>query len=155
MADNLRKPALDNYALICQCLDELEIKYEKEEDKLSVHFPFMSEQKEVIYVGFYVRESQQLISLNIFPDYKVNQSKIIEMAIATSQFNYFLYDGSLDLNVGTGEMLFRMTSNFWDSLLSVEVIKQMLVVGINSASEKFSILKKLNNDEVKLDDIFK
>ena len=44
MAGNKEKYALDNYKLVCKCLDELEVVYKKDDEKLEASFLFKDDE---------------------------------------------------------------------------------------------------------------
>ena len=152
MADNLRKAALDNFKLICKALDEIEYQYDTDLDNLRIKFGYITEEEDRLFVNFFIKEDQQLITLYICPDYDIQRNKRLDVAIATSVMNYDLYDGSFDLNIETGKIMFRMTTNFWDSLLSTEVIKQMLTVGVDLTESRYKVLRDINDGRLNIKD---
>ena len=148
MADNKEKYAFENYKLVCKVLDELEINYKKDDERLSASFLYQDVDGEKYIPDFYINARQQLIVLNVYPEFKIRDDNILPVAIAVCQINYGVVDGYFDLNVAEGDIAFKMTSNFWDSLLSGEVIKQMLMVGINTAKDWFATIKKISDGEL-------
>ena len=152
MAGNKEKYALDNYKLVCKCLDELEVVYKKDDEKLEASFLFKDDEGKNYVPFFSINPDQQLIVLNVYPDFVISHENILPVAIAISQINYGLFDGSFDLNVASGDIAFKLTTNFWDSLLSTEVVKQMLMVGLDGAREFFPTIKKISDNELDVDE---
>ena len=147
MADNKEKYAKENYQLICKALDEVELKYDKDDEKLRVRF-ILEDNGNRFVPEFHISPSQQLIVLNIYPEFKIEEENMLPVAISVCQINYGLFDGYFDLNVAEGDIAYKMTTNFWESLLSTEVIKQMLVVGFNTAKDWFATIKKISDGEL-------
>ncbi|MBO4668150.1 MAG: YbjN domain-containing protein [Bacilli bacterium] len=145
MADNLKKSALENYKLICNALDEIEFDYETDEENLKVRFGYITEDEERLHFVFSIKQNQQLITLYIYPEYDVKKEKTLDIAIATSVINYALIDGSFDFDTESCDLMFRMTTNFWDSLLSTEVVKQMIFAGAAITEQDFKILSEIND----------
>lgn len=128
MEDNL-KVAKTVYNMLCDTFTENKVKYARHDDELVVSFEFTGEDIPMDFVAR-VDAQKQLIVFNSWLPFSFGEDKRLQGAIATNQINYALSDGSFDYNYETGEVLFRMTTSFRDSLIAGEAIMYMLVCAV-------------------------
>ncbi len=138
------KLAGEAFRTLCESMDELNWRYEKDEEKMVIHFRVTGEDIPMEFV-VHCDAERQLIRLMSFLSFKIMEDKRIDLAIATSHANYLLADGSFDYNLGDGTIIFRMTSSFRESLVGVELFKYMIQVAcltVDKYNDKFLMLSK-------------
>lgn len=82
-----------------------------------------------------IDEEKQLIVLLSPQQFYIKPEKIRDVAAAISQINYSLTDGSFDLDVRSGMIIFRMTSSFAGSLISPRVLEYMIECAVYTVDE--------------------
>lgn len=142
--DKKLKNAQNVYKTLCAMLDDKELKYEKHEDDLVVTFILGGDDIPMQFV-LKVDSDRELIRLISPIPASFEGDKRIDGAIATSQVNYRLADGSFDYDFRQGRVLFRMTSSFIDSLISKDLFEYMVAVAsytVDEYNDKFFMLAK-------------
>lgn len=132
------------YKTMCEMLDDKQLRYEKHIEDLVVTFAMRGDDLP-IQIILNVDAERQLVRLLSPIPLTVGEDKRLECAIATSQVNYYLADGSFDFDYKGGKIIFRLTSSFTDSLLSKELFEYMVSVTcytVDDYNDKFLSLAK-------------
>ena len=138
------KNAQKVYDTLCNMLDEKKLRYDKHPEDLVVTFGMTGDDLPMHFV-LNVDANRELIRLMSLVPVQFEGDKRIEGAIATSQANYRLADGSFDFEYKTGRVMFRMTSSYMDSLISKELFEYMIAVAcytVDEYNDKFFMLAK-------------
>lgn len=115
MADvNLMEKAIAEYDLLCNTLNEMGWRYERDKSKLSVETMVQGEDIPIRYFIQIVPDVQLLQIYSHMP-FTVPEDKRLEMSYILNCINSKLVDGSFDFNIDNGGLLFRVTSSFIDS----------------------------------------
>ena len=139
---------------LCGMLDQKDFKYEIHEEDLVVTFGMGGDDLPMHFVINIDAERDLIRVLSRLP-FVFEEDKRVDAAIATSQINYRLADGSFDFNYKTGHVLFRMTSSYKDSLISMEVFEYMIAVASFTIDEYNDKLLMLAKGMITVDEFFK
>ncbi|MBR2912810.1 MAG: YbjN domain-containing protein [Oscillospiraceae bacterium] len=139
-----KKAALNVYETICQMFDDLEFKYERHDEDLVVSCSIKGEDfpMDILFIVDADRELVQLLSPMPF---RISEDKRIDTAVAVAVANYGLINGSFDYDMSDGEIRFRATQSFLDSILGKEVFRYMLgasTSSIDKYNDRFFMLNK-------------
>lgn len=139
-----KKAALNVYETICQMFDDLEFKYERHDEDLVVSCSIKGEDfpMDILFIVDADRELVQLLSPIPF---RISEDKRIDTAVAVAVANYGLINGSFDYDMSDGEIRFRATQSFLDSILGKEVFRYMLgasTSSIDKYNDRFFMLNK-------------
>lgn len=96
-------------------------------------------------VFMFVRPEREIVSLLSPIPVKVPEDKRVEMALAVTMANFGMIDGSFDYDLERGEIRFRLTESFVESLLGAEQFRYMLGVSVNTVdrfNDRFLMLAK-------------
>lgn len=96
-------------------------------------------------VFIFVRPEREIVSLYSPIPVKVPEDKRVEMAVAVAMANDGMIDGSFDYSLSKGEIRFRLTESFVESLLGQEQFRYMLGVSVNTIdrfNDRFLMLAK-------------
>ncbi len=104
------------YQTLCEAIERREWSFNKDEEKLLVHFGVNGEDIPMQFILFVDAERQLIRLLSPLP-FKMSESKRMEGAIATCAASYGIVDGSFDFNLADGTIVFRMTASFRESLI--------------------------------------
>ena len=148
MADERElKQAKATFATLCKYLDDKGWKYDVDdtsEDRLTIKSGAATNDFPVEF-RVIVDADRMLVSyLSILP-FRAPEDKLIDMALATTVANYGIVDGSFDFNIETGNIIFRLTSSFRESLLGTELFEYMIIVAtstVDAYNDKFFMLSK-------------
>ncbi len=129
---------------LCLALDNMDWKYNKHEEDLTVTCGAQGDDLPIEFV-IDVNEKRELVILLSQMPYTIEEGKRLELAIAISAVNNMIVDGCFDYNVKTGKIVFRMTNCFADSVLHDEVFAYMMLISsktIDEYNDKFFMIGK-------------
>lgn len=144
MADNKAQVAKEIYNSLCDAIDKIGWKYDKEEDKLLVHFAVSGEDIPMKFIMF-VDEDRQLLRLISYMPFKMSEAKRYEGAVAACVSSYGLIDGSFDYDITDGEISFRMVQPFMDGSISESTFMHMISFScsvVDDYNDRFMALDK-------------
>lgn len=148
------KSAQNVYNTLCELLDEKELRYEKHVEDLVVAFTMRGDDFPMQFIVNIDAKRQLVRVLSPLP-VTFEDDKRVEGAIATSQINYRLADGSFDYDYAKGKVIFRLTSSFADSLLSKDLFEFMLAVAMYTVDDYNDKLYMLAKGKMPIEDFFK
>lgn len=134
MADEKIKQANIVYRTLCKALDEREWKYAEHPEDLVITFTYTGEDIPMEFVMAVDADRQIVRILSRLP-FKFPSDKRVDGAVATSYINYKLADGSFDYDYTTGEILFRLTATFIESIISGDLLWYMVVCACGTVDE--------------------
>ena len=144
--DKKLKNAKAVYNTLCKMLDGKNVRYDKHPEDLVITFTMRGDDLPMYFI-LNIDAKRDLIRLVSPIPVVFEGDKLLEGAIATSQANYYMADGSFDIDLKTGKVYFRMTSSYLDSLISEELFEYMVAVAgytIDEYNDKFLMLSKGN-----------
>ncbi|MBQ4112373.1 MAG: YbjN domain-containing protein [Clostridia bacterium] len=144
MAENNMRKAVEVYNTVCSMLDNIGWKYEKVEEKLMIRSGVKGDDLPIEFVVM-VKPKNEVVQLLSAMPFNMPEDKRVEGALAICTANYGLIDGSFDYDLSDGQIVFRLTSSYRDSLLSEELIKYMVMVSagtIDKYNDRFFMLAK-------------
>ena len=144
MAEYDMKKAVEVYDTLCSMLDNIGWKYDKVEEKLMVKSGVKGEDLPIDFLMF-VKPRNQVVQFISSMPFNMPEDKRVEGALAVCTANYGLVDGSFDYDLSDGQILFRLTSSFRDSLLSEALFEYMIMVSastIDKYNDRFFMLAK-------------
>lgn len=113
------------YKLLCDMLDQRNIRYEKNKDDLLVKFE-MAGEKLPIRILMMVDKKRNLLKLLSPLTFVVPENKRLEMALAVNALNNQLPEGNFDYECTSGRICFRITSCFEGCEISARVPEYLL-----------------------------
>ena len=138
------KQAKAVYKSLCEMLDEREWHYEKNEEELSIECGAQGEDLP-IEINIQVDKERQLVTLLSQMPFAVPESRRTALAIAVSQANNGMVDGSFDYDLLSGRIIFRLTSSYRESLIGKDMLAYMLMCAcytIDEYNDKFLMVAK-------------
>lgn len=155
MADNNQlKQAQIVYKTMKEMFDARGLAYEADDENLTV---YSGAKGEDLPVGIRMRvdpERMLIVAHSQLP-FEVPVNRRLETAIAVSRANYGLPDGSFDYDFLTGNIVFRMTSCYRDSLIGQELFEYMFVVSYGIVDDYNDLLEKAATTDMSVDEIMK
>ena len=113
------------YEMLCDALDARSCNYSKEEEKLLAHFGVNGDDIPINFVIVVDAERQLVRVMSPLP-FKMSEEKRMEGAIAACAASYGMADGSFDYDLSDGEVVFRMTASFRESLLGQGIFHYLI-----------------------------
>ena len=138
------KQAAAVYKSLCEMLDEHEWHYKKDEEHLMIACGAQGDDLP-IEIRMEVDVKRKLITLISPMPFVVAENRRTAMAVAVSQANNGMVDGSFDYDYLGGRILFRMTSSYRDSLIGKSLLNYMLMCScftIDRYNDKFLMVAK-------------
>ena len=144
MAEQDMKKAVEVYDTLCSMLDNIGWKYEKVEEKLMIKSGVKGEDLPIDFLVI-VKPRNQVVQFISSMPFNMPEDKRVEGALAVCTANYGLVDGSFDYDLSDGQIVFRLTSSYRDSLLSEALFEYMIMVSastIDNYNDRFFMLAK-------------
>ena len=145
MADERKlAQAKEVFETLCRALDNHEWNYSKDEEKLAIECGAQGEDLPMKLTVKVDAERALIMLLSHIP-FPIPEDKRLDLAIAVSAVNNRLVDGSFDYDVTKGNMFFRMTNSYLESMIGEDVIAYMLFCScqtIDEYNDKFLMLAK-------------
>ena len=132
MADMKKANAV--YSTVIKAFKELDWTYDEYKDDLVVVSGVKSEDLPIKFMIHIYAENQVIRLLSTLP-FDVTEDKRIDLAIAVNHVNCQIIDGSFDYDIQKGEISFRMTSSYMDSVISTELIKYMISIAAGTIDQ--------------------
>lgn len=133
-----------NFQILCDTLDQMHLKYEKNEAEWAIEADFSTDDLPVELHLHLVDKNQIVIFMSPLP-FTVSEDKRVDLAIALHAVNFGLLDGSFDYDIEDGKIAFRLTSSYREVDLSDDVFNYMLHIALVTAdrfNDKFLALAK-------------
>ena len=144
MAEYNMKKAVEVYETLCSMLDNIGWKYEKVEEKLMIKSGVKGEDLPIDFLVIVKPRNEVVQFLSSMP-FNMPEDKRVEGALAVCTANYGLIDGSFDYDLSDGQIVFRLTSSYRESLLSEALFEYMVMVSastIDKYNDRFFMLAK-------------
>ena len=138
------RSAAEVYGTLCGMLDHIGWTYDKEEEKFLIRSGVKGDDLPINFVVL-VKPRNEVVQLLSAMPFNVPEDKRVDCALAICAANYGLVDGSFDYDLSDGQIVFRLTSSYRDSLLSEELFKYMVMVSaatIDKYNDRFFMLAK-------------
>lgn len=132
------------YRTLCDAIERREWSFGKAEDELLVHFSVSGEDIPMKFI-LVVDAQRQLVRLMSPMPFKMSEAKRMEGAIATCVASYGMADGSFDYDLSDGEIVFRMTASFRESLIGEGLFQYMISCScamVDQYNDRFFALDK-------------
>ena len=143
MAENMQK-AQEVYATLISMLDNIGWTYDRHDDKLLIKSGVKGDDFPVEFIVLVNSRNEVVQFISSLP-FKMPEDKRVDGAIAVCVANYGLVDGSFDYDISDGEIRFRLTSSYRETVLSEELLKYVIMVSagtVDKYNDKFFMLSK-------------
>lgn len=134
MENTQKIQAVKTFETFCNMMDKKGWKYGKDEEKLLIDTGARGDDLP-ISLRVLVDAERMLVRLYSPMDFDVSSQHLADMALAVCVINDSLVDGSFDLNVEDGNLCYRQTTSFRESLLSEEAFDFFLGFAIHVVDE--------------------
>lgn len=148
--ENLKK----NAAVLRTMLDHRKLKYtveEETEQRAHIRIHFTGEDIPMT-LHLILRADRQLASVYSVMPFQITEEHRSDAAIAVAAANHGLIDGSFDLNLKNGEIRFRLTSCFIESVLSEPLFSYLMFVSAETVDRYNDRFMALNTGDMSLDE---
>lgn len=139
---------------LCEMLDEREWHYKKFDEDFSIECGAQGDDLPMD-IRMEVDADRMLVALYSKLPFSVPEDKRVDVSLAVSAINYTMIDGSFDYNFMNGNLLFRLTTSFRDSMISTAALSYMLSVSCGTVDEYNDKLFMLIKGVMSLEDIIK
>lgn len=102
-----------------------------------------------------VDAKRMIISLLSKMPFVVKKSRRNEMAVAVCRANCGMPDGGFDFDVSDGDIFFRMTCSYRQSLISKELFEYMLFASFNTIDRYNDVFLRVATTNMTIDEIVK
>lgn len=146
------KLAQAEYKLLCDLLDSYNWHYDKDDEKLTLYVNVKGEDLPMP-IRIIIDAERQLAILHSGMTFEVPEDMRKNMAVAVSCANHDLVDGVFDYDVESGNIVFRITASFMESLIGSEVFDYMVGAAcslVDEYNDKFAAvaIQKMTIEEI-------
>lgn len=127
MSENNDLMSKKMFSQFCSVLDELEIKYTPHEDDLHISFTVVGNDVPALYDIEFNTDFQMIRILSKMP-FVVPEDKRFDVGKAVTIVNFELANGNFDFCYRDGEILFRISTGYKNSVISKDLMRQLLIV---------------------------
>ena len=152
MAD---KQAIANkwYKSMCKMLDDRGWTYDKDEEKYKISCD-VSGDNGSLDVRMYLDAEREVAITWVFVGLKVPEDMRETVAHAVNVINYCLVHGAFDFGQEKGNLLYRCTSSYRDSVVSEEWFKYLINVAVNTADDYSEKLRRVVKGYLTIDELY-
>ena len=125
MAEVDMKKAKAVYTTLIEALNKEELKYREDEENLRVDLSFGTDDLDVNMIIKVDADREVIRLLSPIPA-KIPDDKRVDAAIAVCVANYGMVDGSFEYDITDGQLLFKMTNSYCDSMPGTETFVYMI-----------------------------
>ena len=140
------------YNALCEMLDDHDWRYQKLEEELSIKCGAQGEDLPM-EILVEVDKERQLVSLISFMPFTIPENRRAALAVAVSQANNGMVDGSFDYNYLTGRIMFRMTSSYRESIIGQNVFDYMITCACYTIDDYNDKFLAIANNEMSVEEI--
>ena len=143
MAENMQQ-AKAVYATIKKALANIGWTYDEDEEKLMIKTKVTGDDLPVD-LALLVRADKDIFHIFSSMPFAIPEDKRVDAAIAACAANYGMVNGSFDLDLNDGQLLFRVTTGYMDTELSERLIEYMILVVVSTVdryNDRFFMLAK-------------
>lgn len=146
-----------NTAALISMLDSRNLKYTVEErtaarTHIRIHF---TGEDIPITLHIILRTDRQIASVLSAMPFYMTEAHRADAAVAVAAANHGLIDGSFDLDMRTGEIRFRLTSCFIESVLSEALFSYLMFVSAETIDRYNDRFMALNTGQLSLEEFLK
>ena len=153
MADDKElKQAKLVFQSLCEMLDGKNWHYEKNEEDFVIMCGARGEDLPIEIV-VRVEPKRKIVSLISQMPFPVPEKRRTAMAIAVAQASSELVDGNFEFNYLTGDIFFRMTSSYFDSLIGKDMFEYMLACACYTIDEYNDKFEKVTKQDMSAEEI--
>ena len=155
MADaNQLKQAQAVYETMRGMFDARELAYEADDEKLTVYSGAKGDDLPVA-IRMRIDPERMLIVVHSLLPFETPHARRLAMSVAVSRVNYGLPDGSFDFDIDSGDIVFRLTCCYRDSLVGDELFEYMFVVSFGIIDQYNDVLQKVATTDISVEEIIK
>lgn len=149
--ENNARAAREVYDTLCNTLDSMEWHFSRDDEKLRVAFGVSGDDIPMQFV-IAIDVDRQLVRLISFLPFQFTDDRRVDGSIATNQINYTLAEGCFDFNLADGQVIFRITTSFRESLVGDEMLRHMISVACFTVDRYNDKLKALCDGDITIKD---
>ena len=113
------------YKTLCDTIEQMNWKFQKDDERLLVHFSVTGEDIPMSFV-LMVDVKRQLIRLLSTLPFRMKEDKRMDGAAATCVANYRLANGNFAYDLSDGTIYFKMTASFRASLIGPQLFRYLI-----------------------------
>ena len=145
MSENIdMRKAREVFASIVNALNVRDWKFDADEENLLIRSGIKGEDLPINFILLVNARNQVVQFLSSLP-FNIPEDMRVDGAIAVAVANYGLVDGSFDYDINDGEIRYRLTCAYRDSLLGGEVFEYMIGAAASTVekyNDRFFMLGK-------------
>lgn len=138
---------------LCKVLNKQELEYFIDEQELVINCTAYKDDSQIDF-SFRINPEKKLILLISHIPCTVPQEKTADLAAAICFINNFTANGCFDFDVHTGNIFFRMTNGFLESLIGEDVFEYMISCSLDTIDEYSEQFIMLTEDLMSFEEFF-
>ena len=148
------KRAIEVYNTLKAALDAQHWHYDANDEALTISLGVNGEDIPMNFILVVDGERELVRMLSLLP-FKAERERLLALAIATCQANYKLVDGCFVYNIEDGAILYRITSSFRGSIISIDLLRYMINMACHVVDEYNDRFLAISKGMLSLEDFLK
>ena len=139
-----KKLAKTVFGLLCDVLDENDVKYTKQKGKYGLNCSLQGDDLPVHLDVVVDIALSDVLAMSVLP-FSIPKERRDTIAVAVCEVNTYVSDGCFDFQWQTGEITFRISANFSNSIVGKELLDYLVratLTTVDEFNEKFLFLSK-------------
>lgn len=129
-----KKLAKNVFGLLCEVLDENDIKYKKSKGAFALEFSVHGEDLSIPLDIVVDADLSDVLIMSALP-FVIPKERREAIAVAVCEINSYVADGCFDFQYQTGEITFRISANFSNSIVSKDLLDYLVLRAIKTIDE--------------------
>jgi len=132
------------FGLLCDVLDENDIKYKKSKGAFALNFSIHGEDLSIPLDIVVDADISDVLIMSALP-FVIPKERREAIAVAVCEVNSFIADGCFDFQYQIGEITFRISANFSNSMVGKDMLDYLVLRALTTIDEfndKFLFLSK-------------
>lgn len=144
--------ARENLTALCNTLEKDGIKYNKDEQKLTVHTAVKGKNTDIL-VAISFSPEVGVLSFMCPVNLAVPENYRGQFAIAVSRINFAMLEGGYDFNPQSGAVMYRLSTCYEESVLNEDAFRYLLFTAFKHSDEYHPALKTVVDRQMTADQI--
>lgn len=141
-----------NFKNLCKTLDELNLKYDKDEEKFTVNCAVKVKDMPFDFIIKLNTEIDVLVLLSpVISDVAADRRG--SMALAVARANLHMISSNFDFNTKNGSLIFRLSTAYADTVLNREAFKNMVMTALSTIGFYYEKLLAVANNDMSAEQI--
>ena len=132
--NNVADQALEVFKLVVETLDKRKWRYKISEEDRSIYFGVNGDDLDMFF-RIKVYDNPDYVAINSWLPSKIRKDDITEAAMLITAINYTMSYGAFDMDITSGEIIYRQTFIYTDCVFSTDLIEDFIDTSVEQVDK--------------------